>query len=103
MVNGPPPAPANRGDYAQNRWAALRFGPRAELVHPKGDRLAKVPELTTELLELVEPAVCELGTEELLSALNPSSCEGDRQLEIGRERGLEAVAADLAERTVRSS
>ena len=45
----------------------------------------------------------ELGTEELLSALNPSSCEGDRQLEIGRERGLEAVAADLAERTVRSS
>jgi glutamate---cysteine ligase / carboxylate-amine ligase len=102
-VNGPPPAAANRGDYAQNRWAALRFGPRAELVHPKGDRLAKVPELLAELLELVEPAVRELGTEELLSALNPSSCEGDRQLEIGRDRGLEAVAADLAERTVRSS
>jgi carboxylate-amine ligase len=103
MVDGPPPAAANRGDYAQNRWAALRFGPRAELVHPKGDRLAKVPELLAELLELVEPAVRELGTEELLSALTPSRCEGDRQLEIGRERGLEAVAADLAERTVRSS
>lgn len=101
-VEGPPPAAANRGDYAQNRWAALRFGPRAELVHPKGDRLAKVPELLTELLELVEPAVRELGTEELLSALDPSRCEGDRQLEIGRERGLQAVAADLAERTVRS-
>jgi carboxylate-amine ligase len=101
-VEGPPPAAANRGDYAQNRWAALRFGPRAELVHPKGDRLAKVPELLTEILELVEPAVRELGTEELLSALNPVRCEGDRQLEIGRERGLEAVAADLAERTVRS-
>ena len=102
VLDGEPPAPANRGDYAQNRWAALRFGPRAELVHPKGDRLAKVPELLTELLELVEPAVRELGTEELLSALNPVRCEGDRQLEIGRERGLEAVAADLAERTVRS-
>ncbi len=103
MVEGPPPASANRGDYAQNRWAALRFGPRAELVHPKGDRLASVPDLTAELLELVAPAVRELGTEELLTALDPERCEGDRQLEIGRARGLEAVAADLAERTVRSS
>jgi carboxylate-amine ligase len=102
-VEGPPPAAANRGDYAQNRWAALRFGPRAELVHPKGDRLASVPELTEELLELVGPAAHELGTEELLGALEPERCEGDRQLEIGRQRGLEAVAADLAERTVRSS
>jgi carboxylate-amine ligase len=103
VIEGPPPAAANRGDYAQNRWAALRFGPRAELVHPKGDRLASVPELTTELIELIEPALRELGTEELLSALNPARCEGDRQLETGRERGLEAVAADLAERTVRST
>ncbi len=102
MVEGPPPAAANRGDYAQNRWAALRFGPRAELVHPKGDRLVSVPELTAELLELVAPAVRELGTGELLAALDLDRCEGDRQLEIGRERGLEAVAADLAERTVRS-
>jgi glutamate---cysteine ligase / carboxylate-amine ligase len=101
-VEGPPPAPADRGDYAQNRWAALRFGPRAELVHPKGDRLAAVPDLTTELLELVEPAVRELGTEELLSALSPSRCEGDRQLEVGRTQGLKAVAADVAERTLRS-
>jgi carboxylate-amine ligase len=103
VVEGPPPAAANRGDYAQNRWAALRFGPRAELVHPKGDRLVSVPELISELIQLVEPAVRELGTEELLAALNPARCEGDLQLEIGRERGLEAVAADLAERTVRSS
>ncbi len=102
-VEGPPPAPADRGDYAQNRWAALRFGPRAQLVHPKGDRLASVQELTTELLELVEPAARELGTEELLSVLSPSRCEGDRQLEIGRTQGLEAVAADLVERTVRSA
>ena len=34
VLAGEPPAPANRGDYAQNRWAALRFGPRAQLIHP---------------------------------------------------------------------
>jgi carboxylate-amine ligase len=98
-----PPRPANRGDYAQNRWAALRFGPRAELIHPDGDRLVPVPELADELLALVEPAVRELGSVEPLRILDPSSCEGDRQLRIGRERGLEAVAADVAERTLRSA
>src|SRR5205823_13054865 len=45
VLEGPAPRPANRGDYAQNRWAALRFGPRAELVHPDGDRVLQVPEL----------------------------------------------------------
>ena len=56
VLEGEPPAPANRGDYAQNRWAALRFGPRAELIHPDGERLVGVEELTHELLALVEPA-----------------------------------------------
>ena len=31
--------------YAQNRWAALRFGHAAELIHPDGRRLAGVDEL----------------------------------------------------------
>ena len=97
-----PPRPANRGDYAQNRWAALRFGPRAELIHPDGERLVGVEELTHELLVLIEPAARELGTGEALRVIDPSSCEGDHQLEVGRERGLEAVAADAAERTLRS-
>ena len=57
VLEGAPPAPANRGDYAQNRWAALRFGPRAELIHPDGERLVGVEELTHELLALIEPAV----------------------------------------------
>jgi len=103
VVEGEPSAPANRGDYAQNRWAALRFGPRAELIHPDGERLVGVEELTNELLDLIGPAVRELGSAEALQVLDPTSCEGDRQLEIGRERGLEAVAADTAERTLRSS
>ena len=98
-----PPRSASRGDYAQNRWAALRFGPRAELIHPGGERLVPVPELAHELLALVQPAVRELGTADVLRVLDPRSCEGDRQLEIGRERGLEAVAADAAERTLRSA
>jgi glutamate---cysteine ligase / carboxylate-amine ligase len=103
VLDGEPPAPANRGDYAQNRWAALRFGPRAELIHPDGSRLVPVTELFHELLALVEPAVRELGTGELLGVLDPRSSEGDRQLELGRSRGLEAVAADAVERTVRSA
>jgi len=103
VLNGEPPSPANRGDYAQNRWAALRFGPRAELIHPQGDRLVGVEELTHELLAFVEPALEELGTADLLQVLDPRRCEGDRQLEVGREQGLEAVAADVAERTLRST
>jgi carboxylate-amine ligase len=102
VLQGEPPAPANRGDYAQNRWAALRFGPRADLIHPSGDRLEPVGELTHELLALVEPAARELGTVELLRDLDPRSCEGDHQLELGRERGLDAVAVDVSGRTVRS-
>lgn len=98
-----PPPPANRGDYAQNRWAALRFGPRAELIHPDGSRLVPVRELAEELVALVEPAARELGSDDLLVAIDPATCEGDRQLEVGRDRGLEAVAADAVERTVRSA
>src|ERR671936_490465 len=102
VLEGPPPRPAQRGDYAQNRWAALRFGPRAELIHPDGDRLATASELGRELLELVAPAARELGTDELLRPLDPTRCEADRQLEVARADGLEAVCADVAERTLRS-
>ena len=102
VLQNEPRPPANRGDYAQNRWAALRFGPRAELIHPDGDRLERVPELTYELLALIEPAVRELGTVALLRRLDPAGCEGDRQLDVGRKRGVEAVAADVSDRTVRS-
>jgi len=97
-----PAAPANRGDYAQNRWAALRFGPRAELIHPDGHRLVAAPELAQELFELVAPAAAALGSADVLGAIDPATCEGDLQLEVGRERGLQAVAADVAERSVRS-
>jgi carboxylate-amine ligase len=92
--------PAGRGVYQQNRWAALRHGPRAELVHPFRERLVSVTELAAELVELVQPAAAELGTGELLQPLLRGRCEGDEQLELGRSAGLEAVCADLVTRTV---
>jgi carboxylate-amine ligase len=94
--------PAARGDYAQNRWAALHSGPHAQLVHPDGNRLVSVPELTAELLELIRPAAERFGTLELLVALDPTRCEAERQLELGRAEGLEALCADLVRRTVSS-
>ncbi|HEY6836362.1 MAG TPA: YbdK family carboxylate-amine ligase [Gaiellaceae bacterium] len=102
VVEGPPPRPAHRGDYAQNRWAALRFGPRAGLIHPDGDRVLPAPELAQELLALVGPALRELGSADLVAVLDPGRCEGDRQLEIARAGTLEEVCADVAERSVAS-
>ena len=95
-------APADRGDYAQNRWAALRFGASAELIHPDGRSLVGAGELGAELLELIRPAAEELGTVELLEVVDPTRCEADDQLEVGRSRGLEALCADLVDRSVSS-
>lgn len=102
VLRGPEPCPdaAGRGLYQQNRWAALRHGTAAELVHPGGDRVVPAPELAAELLELVGPAARELGTETLLAPLDPGSHEGSCQLELGRASGVEAVCADLVARTV---
>jgi carboxylate-amine ligase len=74
--------PARRGDYAQNRWAAARFGLDAELIHPDGDRIATARATARELL-----------------GEDPPEPEAARQLEAG----VDAAAADLAERTVRST
>ena len=79
--------PADRGLYAQNRWAALRFGHEAELVHPDGSRLVSVPELLGELAERIgspKPDVPDQARE---------------QLEVGRADGLESVCRRLVELT----
>ncbi len=77
--------PAERGIYDQNRWAASRFGPHGKLIHPDRDEALAVSELVREL-----PVPTEL---------DGSTCEADRQLEVGRSDGLAAVCADLVERT----
>jgi carboxylate-amine ligase len=44
--------PGRRGDYAQNRWAAARWGLDGELIHPDGDRSVPARELAAELVAL---------------------------------------------------
>jgi glutamate---cysteine ligase / carboxylate-amine ligase len=55
LVASAPTGEADRGDYAQNRWAAARYGLDAELIHPAGDRLATARELARELLGAEPP------------------------------------------------
>jgi glutamate---cysteine ligase / carboxylate-amine ligase len=77
--------PAARGLYQQNRWAAARFGLDAELFHLDGEHTAKASELAEELAG---------------DKLDVSRTEADRQLEAGRARGVDAVCADLVDRTL---
>ena len=70
-------ASARNHDYSTNRFAAARFGPRADLIW--GDRRAPVAELASEL------------------GVDAFECEADRQLPW---RGnLRALCADLAARS----
>lgn len=91
--------PFDRTLYVESRWAAAHRGPRASLPDPDAERLLPAAQLAAELLERVGPAARELGSAGLLEALDPSRCEGDRQLEVGEARGLPAAVADVVERT----
>ena len=96
----PPPraTPDGRGDYVQNRWAAARFGPEADLVDPRDpNRVAKASALGAALLELVEPAAQALDSEHVLAALDPERCEADLQLAAGDPK---AATADLVARSL---
>ncbi len=77
----PAPAPADRGIYQQNRWAAVRYGPDAELIHDG--------RLSSGCAELYE----ELPVE---TSLDPDLSEGALQLEQG-DAG--AACADIVRRT----
>jgi carboxylate-amine ligase len=94
-LEAPPPAfePDRRGDYQQNRWAALRFGMEAELIHPDGSRAVPARDLWAELRERLDaPGLDALDGEP----------EAAWQLDLGRSRGLPALCAALAERTLSS-
>ena len=77
LVRDAPAAHADRGDYAQNRWAASCYGLDALLLHPDGERTATGWELARELL----------GSE-------PPEPEAFAQLRA------DDVAADLVARTI---
>ena len=78
--------PADRGVYAENRWAASRFGRAAEFIHPDGERLVTVPALLDELADRLGAAVIE--------PLRDLDQAGE-QLELGRREGLDAVCRRL--------
>ena len=78
----PATMPADRGLYAQNRWAAARFGAQAGLIHPRSRDLCAPPEL-----------LAELGLDGIdgLDGLD-QAC---KQLEVGRARGLRELRERL--------
>ena len=78
LVEHAPPAETPRGNYAQNRWAAARFGLDAPLIAPDGESLVSARELARRLL----------GAE-------PPEPEAAAQREAAP-----SVAADLVARTV---
>ena len=80
-VAAPPAEPPEPGAYLAQRTAAAH-----------GDAA------TGDVLALVEAAARELGTWDLVQELS-SPVEATRQLEVGRRDGLDAVAADLVDRT----
>jgi carboxylate-amine ligase len=77
---------ADRGAYAENRWAASRFGREARLIHPNGKRLAAVPELLDELAE-------RIGVERVVPLRELD--QAGEQLEVGRDRGLRTLCERL--------
>jgi glutamate---cysteine ligase / carboxylate-amine ligase len=83
-------AAADRGAYAENRWAASRFGREARLIHPSGTRLAGVGELLDELAELLGAEVVDP-----VRRLNQAGA----QLALGRAQGLQALGRRLVELT----
>lgn len=70
--------PAPREDYETNRFAAARFGPRADLIW--NGTMVSATQLAREL------------------GFDAASCEADRQLELRDD--LRVLARDLADRTV---
>jgi glutamate---cysteine ligase / carboxylate-amine ligase len=82
-----PGPPADRGVYAQNRWAAARFGAHAQLIHPDGSRLVEAGELLDELLDRLQPA----GSTTPLVGL----AQADEQVAIGRRSGLRSLGESL--------
>lgn len=86
--------PADRGLYAQNRWAAARFGRSADLVHPETGERVSAGELLAELLARVEPTARRLGSAALLAVLEGVD-EAGEQLALGRRFGLHPLGERL--------
>ncbi len=82
VVADPAGAPADRGLYAQNRWAAGRFGTQAGLIHPETRELCSPNELLANL---------GLDGTDGLDGLD----QAREQVEVGRSDGLRALRERL--------
>lgn len=83
----PEPDGAGRALYDQNRWAAARFGPAAELIHPERDGAAvRAGDLYVELIERIGAV-----------PLDDGACEADTQLAFSDPHD---ATADIVRRSV---
>jgi carboxylate-amine ligase len=89
---------ADRGMYAQNRWAAARFGKSAELIHPAGDRVGRVDDLLEDLLARIGLTADRLGGARFLEPLI-ALAQADDQLAHGRRHGLRSLCEQLVAAT----
>jgi carboxylate-amine ligase len=90
VSSAPQDGPTDRGMYAENRWAALRFGREARLIHPDGTRLVSIAELVDEL-------AFRLGND-VIEPVRGLDQAGE-QLSLGRTEGLRSLCERLVELT----
>ena len=97
-LEAPPPGACDRGHYAQNRWAAARFGPRAELIHPDATRALRAPELWAGPARSPRASAARGSARSTCSRRSTRpAARATAQLAAG---GPHAAAAGLVERTL---
>ena len=103
LVEDPVP-PQPRTLIAENKWRAVRYGLRAELVDLAHDGPRSAPDAVRELVRRAAAVAPQLGCEEELAEVERLLERGngaDEQRRIEEEGGLVGVARWLAEETVR--
>ena len=75
-----------RADYAQNRWAAARFGPRAKLLHPDGSSCVAGGRARRRAARARPAGGARARRRGMPRPDRPADCEADLQLERRRPR-----------------
>ncbi len=84
---------------AENRFLAARDGMSARLIDPDRERRVPASEQLADLILAARPHAQQLGSEAMLDVVAEMAVDSgaDRQRRVAEERGLGAVAEDLAE------
>jgi glutamate---cysteine ligase / carboxylate-amine ligase len=98
-VEGEIVAEARREVVAENRFLASRDGTQAKLIDLRSESLVPLSDWVHEVIETCKPHARELGCESELKRVSDlcRSNGADRQREIFRQEGIEAVAPWLAD------